>query len=215
MRISVLSSAFAFATALAGHMPVQAQASPRSQASSLSTQAQFVCQSLLAAGDKKLAIMDKNNGELTLTDSCAVVDKSPALHGKGKGESEIADPFVTPAGIFNMREYAVDPKDYEGGKVLAFLINKKASYVIHPTYQHLPQQRRDERLASPTPEDNAISFGCINVPTRFYNLTVAFLNANQSIRQTPAGPVAELPKLVILPKNQDLAVTASILGLKP
>ncbi len=215
MRISTLSSAFAFATALAGNIPVQAQLASETGPSGLSPQAQFVCQSLLAAGDKKLVIMDKNDGELILTDSCAIVDKSPALYGKGKGESEIADPTVTPAGIFYMKEYAADPKDYEGGKVLAFLINKKASYVIHPTYQHLPQQRRDERLASPTPEDNAISFGCINVPTRFYNLTVSFLNANQSIGKTSAGPVIELPKLVILPKNQDLAVTASILGLKP
>ncbi len=209
MSISKYFSALGLVASMAGNAPVHAQAS------ALSVQAEFACQTMLAKGEKNLVIMDKNEAELILTTDCKVVGKSPALYGKGRGESEIADPDVTPAGIFYMEEHDVDPKDYEGGKVLAFLIHKKASYVIHPTYQHLPQQRRDERLASPTPKDNAVSFGCINVPTRFYNLTVSFLNANQSIRQTPAGPVIELPKLVILPKNQDLALTASILGLQP
>jgi hypothetical protein len=32
-----------------------------------------------------------------------------------------------------------------------------------------PKDRRHERLASETPLDNRISFGCINVPVDFYD----------------------------------------------
>jgi len=35
-----------------------------------------------------------------------------------------------------------------------------------------PQDQRAQRLASPTPLDNRISFGCINVPIDFFDRTV-------------------------------------------
>ena len=35
-----------------------------------------------------------------------------------------------------------------------------------------PKERRLERLASPTPLDKRISYGCINVPVRFYESVV-------------------------------------------
>ncbi len=212
MRNSSYFSALAIMGVATGSSPAAAQVSPAAVSYDLSDQARFACEAMLNKGEPNLVIMDKNQGELILTKNCKIVDKSPALYGKGKGESEIADPDTTPAGIFHMKEHDVDPRDYEGGKVLAFLINRKASYVIHPTYQHLPQQRRDQRLASPTPDDNAISFGCINIPTPFYKLTVSFLKANQTERIGASGPVIELPKLVILPKNRDFKVTASTLG---
>ena len=39
---------------------------------------------------------------------------------------------------------------------------------MHRVRANIPRERRLERLASPTPADNRISFGCINIPTAFY-----------------------------------------------
>jgi hypothetical protein len=36
----------------------------------------------------------------------------------------------------------------------------------------VPKDHRAERLASPTPLDNRITFGCINVPVDFFEQTV-------------------------------------------
>jgi hypothetical protein len=36
-----------------------------------------------------------------------------------------------------------------------------------------PKERRLQRLASPTPLDHRISYGCINVPAKFYNNVVS------------------------------------------
>lgn len=38
----------------------------------------------------------------------------------------------------------------------------------HPVIKGTPKERRAERLASPTPLDNRISYGCINVPMTFF-----------------------------------------------
>jgi hypothetical protein len=39
---------------------------------------------------------------------------------------------------------------------------------MHRVLTTNPEDRRLERLATPTVDDNRISFGCINVPTAFY-----------------------------------------------
>ena len=43
---------------------------------------------------------------------------------------------------------------------------------LHPVVTTAAKERRAERLATPTPLDNRISFGCINVPARFYETVV-------------------------------------------
>jgi hypothetical protein len=39
---------------------------------------------------------------------------------------------------------------------------------IHPVATGVPAERRVQRLASPTPDDNRITHGCINVSPEFY-----------------------------------------------
>lgn len=39
---------------------------------------------------------------------------------------------------------------------------------MHPVVTSIPEQRRPQRLASPSPLDNRISYGCINVPPEFF-----------------------------------------------
>jgi hypothetical protein len=44
---------------------------------------------------------------------------------------------------------------------------------LHPVVTGQPKERRAERLATPSPLDNRISFGCINVPVKFYENVVS------------------------------------------
>jgi hypothetical protein len=40
---------------------------------------------------------------------------------------------------------------------------------LHPVRSHPAKERRLQRLASPEPDDNRISYGCINVPVTFWH----------------------------------------------
>jgi hypothetical protein len=69
---------------------------------------------------------------------------------------------VTPAGRFVSR-LAIDS---HGNELL--VLDYAASISLHPVVKGTPEEHRAERLASPTSQDNRISFGCINVPPAFY-----------------------------------------------
>jgi len=52
-------------------------------------------------------------------------------------------------------------------------IDYASALSLHRVINSNPRERRLERLATPTPTDNRISFGCINVPIAFYNEVVS------------------------------------------
>ncbi len=54
----------------------------------------------------------------------------------------------------------------DAGRVL--WVDHDSAVSIHPTATGVPAERRAERLASPSPEDNRITHGCINVSPGFY-----------------------------------------------
>ena len=54
----------------------------------------------------------------------------------------------------------------DAGRVL--WVDYDSAVSIHPTATGVPAERRVERLASPTPDDNRITHGCINVAPGFY-----------------------------------------------
>jgi hypothetical protein len=54
----------------------------------------------------------------------------------------------------------------DAGRVL--WVDYDSAVSIHPTATGVPAERRVERLASPTPDDNRITHGCINVEPGFY-----------------------------------------------
>ena len=58
----------------------------------------------------------------------------------------------------------------DAGRVL--WVDYDSAVSIHPTATGVPAERRAERLASPTPDDNRISHGCINVSPKFYERVV-------------------------------------------
>ena len=77
------------------------------------------------------------------------------------------DERITPSGRFvaslgqNLTDGTVLWIDYDG------------ALSLHPVVRGQPADRRLERLASPTADDNRISFGCVNVPVPFFREIVA------------------------------------------
>ena len=54
----------------------------------------------------------------------------------------------------------------DAGRVL--WVDYESAVSIHPIATGVPAERRAERLASPSPDDNRITHGCINVSPEFY-----------------------------------------------
>ncbi|WP_159682136.1 hypothetical protein [Luteimonas sp. 9C] len=74
---------------------------------------------------------------------------------------------TTPAGRF-VGGYG---PSIDAGRVL--WVDYDSAVSMHPTASGLPAERRDERLASPTPDDNRVTHGCINVAPTFYEQVVS------------------------------------------
>lgn len=58
----------------------------------------------------------------------------------------------------------------DAGRVL--WVDYDSAVSIHPTATGVPAERRPERLASPSPDDNRVTHGCINVSPGFYERIV-------------------------------------------
>ena len=54
----------------------------------------------------------------------------------------------------------------DAGRVL--WVDYDSAVSIHPTATGVPAEKRAERLASPSPDDNRVTHGCINVSPEFY-----------------------------------------------
>jgi hypothetical protein len=54
----------------------------------------------------------------------------------------------------------------DAGRVL--WVDYDSAVSMHPTATGVPAERRPERLASPSPDDNRVTHGCINVSPEFY-----------------------------------------------
>ena len=125
-------------------------------------------------------IVDKPNARVFVFDASGRIrGDAPALLGSapgdhsvpGIGERELSEMSpedrTTPAGRFvaaighNTRGEDVLWVDYDSGLSMHRVLTTK------------PEERRLERLATPTSKDNRISYGCINVPKKFYENIVA------------------------------------------
>lgn len=207
-RFQRLATAFGLASSIvmAGGIEAQAQSTQN-----VSPQVDMVTDYMQEQSLETIVVLDKANAELLVIDRGEVVMRSPALYGRGQGEDERADGRATPAGVFALREYS--DRKYDGGRVLAFLCHPNACYVIHPTWHGKPSERRDERLATPTPDDNTVSNGCINVPYAFYQQMNAYLQSRANVVTENGRSMAWLPRLVVLPENTNLDATRRILNI--
>ena len=89
----------------------------------------------------------------------------------GIGDREYSDmppeTRTTPAGRF----VAALGRNIRGEDIV--WVDYDAAISLHRVITTKPEERRLERLATPTPLDNRISYGCINVPARFYEDVVS------------------------------------------
>lgn len=129
--------------------------------------------------DLPFLLVDKTQASVWLyTAKGALIGKSAVLVGLAIGDISVAgigerklssirpDERITPAGRFpsmlgyNLKGQEVLWVDYAGGVSL------------HRIVKGTTAERRAERMSTPTPTDNHISYGCINVPTVFFNALI-------------------------------------------
>ena len=130
--------------------------------------------------DMPFLIVDKRNAKLFVFDSVGQLrGAAPVLLGlargddsvPGIGERKLADvkpsERTTPAG----RVVAEAGRNAQGEDIV--WIDYDAAVSMHRVRANNPTERRLQRLASPTPDDHRISYGCINVPAAFYDALVS------------------------------------------
>jgi lipoprotein-anchoring transpeptidase ErfK/SrfK len=126
--------------------------------------------------NKAFVLIDKKNAQLYVFDPKGKLKSStPILLGKAIGDhtvpgignkpmSQIKEhEKTTPAGRF----LAEPGKNNRGEDII--WIDYESSVSMHRLRKVSAAERRAERMATPDPSDNRISYGCVNVPPKFYN----------------------------------------------
>lgn len=130
-------------------------------------------------GDLPYMVIDKNEGRLFLfgadgqpTGEAPVLigiatgdDSSPGVGSKRLSQLGPAEK-TTPAGRF-LAKFG-----HAAGNQQVLWVDYATSVALHAVVTGNKRERRLERLASASPEDKRITFGCINVPAEFYQETV-------------------------------------------
>jgi hypothetical protein len=148
-----------------------------------SEEARAVAQWSLASGDARgrpFAVVDKKEARLfVFSGGGRLLGATPALLGLARGDDSVAGvgrkvstgippaERTTPAGRFES-----EPGHNLGGEAIVW-IDYDAAVAIHRMRPAAPSQRRPQRLASGSPDDNRISLGCVVVDEDFYLKVVA------------------------------------------
>lgn len=124
-------------------------------------------------------VVDKVNAQVFVFNPLGKLQgTAPALLGLAHGDEGVAGigerPLsrilpherTTPAGRF----VAALARNVAGEEIL--WVDYEQGISLHPVRSVNPKERRLERLASPSAQDNRISYGCINVPTTFWREVV-------------------------------------------
>ena len=164
--------------------------------------ARYVADWVVDSGDSKglpFAIVDKKAARVFVFHAHGTLRGAAAAllgiaHGDlsvpGVGERELSAIRVqdrtTPAGRFE----AALGRNYSGKEIL--WVDYDSAISMHPVINTKPMERRPHRLATPTPLDNRISFGCINVPIPF------FANVVSATFGAAGGIVYVLPEVLRL-----------------
>ncbi|HSV35727.1 MAG TPA: hypothetical protein VLI46_09230, partial [Ramlibacter sp.] len=121
------------------------------------------------------AIIDKKGAKVYLFSPAGRLRAvTPALLGSAAGDDSapgigdkplsqvLPQEKTTPAGRF-IAELGMNTK----GEDIVW-VDYDAAVSMHRVRANVKSERRLQRLASATPADNRISFGCINLPVKFY-----------------------------------------------
>ena len=134
---------------------------------------------VIAAGDHggaPFAVIDKIRARVfVFAADGRMIGEAPVLIGSALGDDSAP-------GVGELALGAIPPKDRttpagrfratfgpaEGATAPVLWIDYDAAVSLHPVITTNRKQRRLQRLASETPLDNRITYGCINVPAAFY-----------------------------------------------
>jgi hypothetical protein len=124
---------------------------------------------------RSVVVVDKRNAKVFVFDSDGkLIAATAALLGSAIGDHTVPgvgdkplsqvtpEERTTPAGRF-----IAEPGMNTNGEDVIW-VDYDAAVSMHRVRPHVRAERRLERLASPTPDDNRISYGCINLPVTFY-----------------------------------------------
>lgn len=152
---------------------------------------------VLASGDNgglPFMLVDKTDARVFLFHANGQLrGAAPALVGLAVGDDSVPgigqrslasirpEERTTPAGRFVAN---LDINVH--GKPLLW-VDYESSFSLHPVVTSKAEERRAQRLATPTPLDNRISYGCINVPVNFFKQVVgpAFKGTNGIVYVLP------------------------------
>lgn len=140
--------------------------------------AQWVMDSLDNEG-LPFVLVDKNNARVFLFDAKGrMLGASPALIGSARGDTSVPgigarklssirpDERTTPAGRF----VASLDRALNGEDIL--WVDYDSGVALHRVMSTSPQERRLQRMQSSSPAQHRITYGCINVPVKFYEEVV-------------------------------------------
>jgi hypothetical protein len=149
------------------------------------------------SGDNRgmpFVIVDKQDAKVFVFEPAGKLrGAAPALLGLGKGDTALP-------GIGDRKLSSISPKDRTtpAGRFVSALgtdshgvdvlwVDYEGAVAMHRVITTNPKDRRLQRLATPTPLDNRISFGCINIPVKFYEHVVrpAFTGTNGIVYVLP------------------------------
>lgn len=157
---------------------------------------------------KPFIVAHKAGGALYAFDAKGkLIGKAPALYAKGMGDvvsaesaAKSADEMtdadkITPAGAFAGTK--IESDSY--GSAIQFVEQEKAVIAIHRVYLGNPKENRQGRLDSATPADNRVSYGCINVPSQFFDGVLAPNFTGDS-------------RVIVMPENDNVAQFFPMMG---
>ena len=172
-----------------------------------SDQTQHMADWVIDSGDNRgmpFAIVDKVDAKVFVFDAHGRLrGAAPVLLGLARGDYAVPgigdrklsdirpEERTTPAGRFVARlGYNFNGKD-------VLWVDYKNAVSLHRVITTNPTEHRLERLATPTPLDKRISYGCINVPAKFFDNVVSptFTGKNGIVYVLPEiRPIGEIFK---------------------
>ncbi|MCO5104062.1 MAG: hypothetical protein M9919_08680 [Burkholderiaceae bacterium] len=143
-----------------------------------SREARLIARWAFVSGDRgphAVVVVDKKNAKAFVFDAVGTLrGAAPVLLGSAIGDHTVPgvgdkplsqvrpEERTTPAGRF-----VAEPGVNQRGEDVVW-VDYDAAVSMHRVRANVKSERRLQRLASKTAADNRISFGCINMPVRFY-----------------------------------------------
>jgi hypothetical protein len=130
-------------------------------------------------GPSSFAVIDKRRTHLYVFDAQGHLrGDTPVLLGYAPGDDSVPGIGQRPIAEVRPQERTTPAGRFEAGSGRNLLnedviwVDYRAAVSMHRVRATDPRERRLERLATPTTDDNRISYGCINVPVAFFDTVV-------------------------------------------